>query len=272
MNSLILSEIEHAIIQKGSSDLNNEFESTVSKILGAYLNGEAIEIIFDDNYNLVNIKLEGNDIYYIAIDLETGLAYPVSYHDNQVYKGVFESFTGCNLPPGNLGVNLHDALRSLSDMLSDFFTLESLAGTLGGLAITAGLIAAGPLGWGVGLGLIAGGIILNAYSSGLFENDGYKKTENLVDFAVGTGLSFIGGSAGTVAKNAIKSAISGSVTKKLTHARMYKPSYHNIEFSRADTLITSVLGETRKEQAKTILLNHLEGVGISKAIKKTIPN
>ena len=200
INSAILSEIEH-IILKGTG---NAVVSPLSKIISGYLNGESLDIIPINETNMIIIKLANDNESYIILDIENKLIHDLSFINGEIIKGSYSNdYSGCY--HDDLTDDLFNLLTTFCEnFVGTFFDPNTLIGTIGGLAITVGLIASGPLGWGVALLLISSGVLMTAYSAGLFDNfgqsnAGYYDFYNWLEFGGSILLSALGGKATYVA-------------------------------------------------------------------------
>ncbi|WP_407421541.1 hypothetical protein [Methanobrevibacter sp.] len=219
INSAILSEIEN-IILKGSG---NNVVSPLSKIISGYLNGESIDIIPINETNMIIIKLTNDSESYIILDIENNLIHDLSLINGEIIKGSYSNdYSGCY--HDELTDELFNLLTTFCEkFVGNFFDPNTLIGTIGGLAITVGLIASGPLGWGVALILISGGVLMTAYSAGLFDNfgqsnAGYYDFYNWLEFGGSMLLSAYGGKATYTAGKATFNTVTTTI---MSNTEMY---------------------------------------------------
>ncbi len=283
-NSLILSEIENVILRNNGYNVT----SPVSFIVYGFLEGQSIDLIPDNESNSIILKLTNNNEYYIIFDLNNYIIHGIYANGEQIYKGAYsyDTFGGCC---GYLYANQFNNLLTnfMKNFLDAFFDLYKLLGTAGGLAITMGLVASGPLGWGVAFGIIAGGVVLNAAGSHLLDNigkpnAGYYNLKNVADFTAGIALSFIGGRGALTADKVLyqteKVAISSYIkdysyktsikTKTVDYSS--KSISNNLKHYSFKTKMRDVyhcsLGKTHREKVYTIIKEHTQNSFVSAVI------
>ncbi|NYB27052.1 MAG: hypothetical protein HVN34_06920 [Methanobacteriaceae archaeon] len=69
INSLMLSEIENGVLNSTGLQVN----STVSSVISGILDGKPFLFVLDEEANRLTLMLEGNEKYYIIIDLKLDL-------------------------------------------------------------------------------------------------------------------------------------------------------------------------------------------------------
>jgi hypothetical protein len=276
VNSLMLSEIENGVLSSTGLQVN----STLSRIISGILNGEPFLFVLDEEANRLTLMLEGNEKFYIIIDLNTGLVLNIVDENGSFYKGATSQDNGycfhdwrtegvCKFV-GNL---LHDFANGLKDP-------HTAASTIGGILLVGACVASGPVGWA----LLLGGILLCAGGSGLLDdisgpNPGYKNPYNWLDFGCSLLFARVGASgakaaAGPIIKNMGKKLAVSNVPIKGTLnpakiATTMKFGKYEIMTSN-QRIVRGALGRTETEQVLTFSEEYLKSTGIS-VIKDQAP-
>ncbi|NYB27049.1 MAG: hypothetical protein HVN34_06905 [Methanobacteriaceae archaeon] len=211
--SLLLSEIEQGVLGSTGVSIN----STVSGVVSSILAGEPFSITFDTQNNTATLTLDNDARFKIIIDLTTGVVKDILDDQGFQLKGA-ETMSSAYCYHGPLTDNVDQYAQNFYDGFKE----SGAEGVTGGLLITAGLVAFGacpPL----GLLLLAGGLIISADASGLFQDP--TNPYNWVDFGASVGLSLAGPEAVTL-KAAItptfKQAMNGLLKKLVIKRLLYR--------------------------------------------------
>lgn len=262
----MLSEIENGVLNSAGLQVN----STVSSVISGILDGKPFLFVLDEEVNQLTLMLEGNEKYYIIIDLETGLVLDVVDENGTIYKGATSSNSAyCFHGP------LTDSVSKFVDnFIKSLMDPHTAVGTAGSLLITAGLLAAGPLGWGVLAGLAIGGagVVACAYGSHLLEDEGYKDYRNWLDFGLSVSLGVVGGWGASMARPVITSvskemiAVSSKPIKgSLNPARisfLMKFGKYNV-MTEKQYIFRGTLGDTSKDKITKFVKEYGESSGMS---------
>ena len=263
-SSLMLSEIEHAVL--GSTGL--KVNSTVSRIISEILDGEPFLMILDEEANRLTLMLENNENLYIIIDLESGLVLDIVDDNGSLYKGATSSNSAyCFHDP------LSDAISGfVGNLLDNLLDPDTALMTAGSLLITAGLLAAGPVGWGLAAGLLIGGagVGLCVLGSDVLEDPGDYR--NWLDLGISVGCGFIGGWEAGVERPIITSVSKEMVAVSSTSIKTslnpttiaYQMKFGNYEvMTETQYIIRGTLGDTSKDKILTFIEEYGESAGIS---------
>jgi hypothetical protein len=241
--SLLLSEIEQGVLGSTGVSIN----STVSGVVSSILAGEPFSITFDTQNNTATLTLDNDARFKIIIDLTTGVVKDILDNQGFQLKGA-ETMSPAYCYHGPLTDNVGQYAQNFYDGFKE----SGAEGVAGGLLITAGLIAFGacpPL----GLLLLAGGLIISADASGLFQDP--TNPYNWVDFGASVGLSLAGPEAVT-----LKAAITP------TFKQAMKWSVKEVGYKK--TIVQGTLGGNSGEAIKTVTTNWIYGETMSKTIDK----
>ena len=241
--SLLLSEIEQGVLGSTGVSIN----STVSGVVSSILAGEPFSITFDTQNNTATLTLDNDARFKIIIDLTTGVVKDILDNQGFQLKGA-ETMSPAYCYHGPLTDNVGQYAQNFYDGFKE----SGAEGVAGGLLITAGLIAFGacpPL----GLLLLAGGLIISADASGLFQDP--TNPYNWVDFGASVGLSLAGPEAVT-----LKAAITP------TFKQAMKWSVKEVGYKK--TIVQGMLGGNSGEAIKTVTTNWIYGETMSKTIDK----
>ena len=176
--SLMLSEVERMAL--GSTGVS--VDSTLSRIVSEVLSGATFDTILDPENNTLTLMLEGNDIYKIIIDLNTGVVRDILNDQGLSLKGAETTSSAyC----------YHDQLTDNQYQI-DNGLLHLGADVAGGAAVSAGvliLLAGGPP--GLAALLLIGGGVACFYAAGVFEDPDNPRT--WIKGAVSIGIAAIPG-------------------------------------------------------------------------------
>lgn len=239
--SLLLSEIEQGVLGSTGVSVN----STVSGIVSGILAGESFSIIFDTENNTATLTLDNNNRFKIIIDLNTGLVKDILEDQGLQLKGA-ETISTAYCYHSQLTDNTGQYAQNFYDGFKESGA-ESLTG---GLLITAGLVAFGacpPL----GLILVAGGLIISADASNLFQDP--TNLYNWADFGASVGLSLAGPECVT-----LKAAITP------TFKQAMKWSVKEVGYKK--TIVQGTLGGNSGEAIHTVTNNWIYGQTMSESI------
>ena len=169
------------------------------------MNGTAFDIFEQNGFTI--IKAVGNDSLIMVYDPVTGIVRDINLVNG--YSGAY-----CY---SNYQTNLADQVGNYvmnSDVGHLAFGVGS--GALVSVGVATLLVASGPVGWAIGVCILAGGLYASYCSSGL--NDGWT-TDKWVDFGTSVGLDlipFAGFEAGA-GKFCVKYVTSTGATKTVTN-------------------------------------------------------
>ena len=275
INSLMLSEVENAVLSSTGLQVN----STLSNIISGILNGEPFMYVYDEENNRLTLMLENNTESYIIIDLNTGLVLDVEIDNGTIYKGATSSDNAYCFHDGRTDAIYNSASNLLYKSANALADPHTLLSTIGGIALVGACIASGPVGWGL-LGL---GVLFCAGGSGLFDNigsanPGYEDPYNWMDFGFSLVLGRVGASgaaeeAGPVIKSVGKNCLAVSNTPiegTLNPAQIaYKMRFGDYDtVTKNQYVVNGALGKTNTNQFLTFSKEYLKSAGFS-VVKNT---
>lgn len=276
-NSLMLSEVENGVL----SSTGLQVKSTVSTIISRILNGESFLFVLDEEAKRLTLMLEGDEKYYIIIDLETGLVLNIVDENGSLCKGATSYDTAYCFHDQRTDKICNSNGNLLNDLANGLKDPHTVAITVGGILLVGACVASGPVGWI----LLGGGILLCAGGSGLFDdvfgaNPGYKNPYNWLDFGVSLLLGRFGASgassaAGPIIKNVGKKLavsnvpIKGTLNPAKISTTMKFGNYEVI--TQNQRVVRGALGRTETEQVLTLSEEYLKSTGMSVIKDQTPP-
>ncbi len=168
---------------------------------------------------------------------------------------------------------LSDAISGfVGNLLDNLLDPDTALMTAGSLLITAGLLAAGPVGWGLAAGLLIGGagVGLCVLGSDVLEDPGDYR--NWLDLGISVGCGFIGGWEAGVERPIITSVSKEMVAVSSTSIKTslnpttiaYQMKFGNYEvMTETQYIIRGTLGDTSKDKILTFIEEYGESAGIS---------
>ncbi|OPY22830.1 MAG: hypothetical protein A4E26_01138 [Methanobacterium sp. PtaU1.Bin097] len=270
INSLMLSEIENGVLNSTGLQVN----STVSSVISGILDGKPFLFVLDEEANRLTLMLEGNEKYYIIIDLETGLVLDIVDENGSLYKGATSSNDAYCFHDGRTNNISNSVDKLVNDFINGLKDPHTAASTIGGLLLLGACVASGPVGWG----LLAGGIFLCALGSEVIEHP--ENPYNWLDFGTSLLLGRFGApgakaAAGPIIKNVGKKLAVSNVPIKgtLNPARIVTTmKFGNYEVMTSNQrIVRGALGRTETEQVLTFSKDYLKETGISVIKDQTPP-
>jgi hypothetical protein len=271
INSLMLSEVENAVLSSTGLQVN----STVSSIISGILNGEPFLMVYDEENNLLTLMLENNTDSCVVIDLTSGLVLDIEIDNGTIYKGATSSDNAYCFHDGRTDSIYNSASNFLYKSANALADPHTLASTIGGVALLGACIASGPVGWC----LLAGGIILCAAGSGMFDDldtdhPGYTNGWNWLNLGTSLILGRFGASgassqAGTIVKEISKkellvsdTPVKGTLTDtQITFLKLFGKDCNSMTTNQYIT--RGSLGRTNSEKVLTFSKDYLKETGTS---------